>query len=69
MKTRSNGPASAGSPAANASSAGALTTVIRSSAMPAWRHQPRARSVRSRSGSIVTIVPSAGWPRAIHSVE
>ena len=54
---------------ANASSAGALTTVIRSSAMPAWRHQPRARSVRSRSGSIVTIVPSAGWPSASHSVE
>ena len=35
MKARSNGPASAGSPASNASSAGALTTVIRSSAIPA----------------------------------
>ena len=34
MKARSNGPASAGSPAANASSAGALTTVIRSSRDP-----------------------------------
>ena len=53
----------------NASSAGALTTVIRSSSIPASRHQPRARSVRARSGSIVTIVPSAGWPSAIHSVE
>ena len=67
MKTRSNGPASAGSaePAANASRAGRLTTTIRSSAIPAWRHQPRASSVRERSGSIVTIVPSAGWPSAM----
>jgi hypothetical protein len=31
---------------------------------------PAAREVgRSVSGSIVTIVPSAGWPSAIHSVE
>ena len=51
-----------GSPASNASSAGAFTTVIRSSAMPASRHQPRARSVRERSGSMVTIVPSARLP-------
>ena len=44
MKARSNGPASAGSPAANASSAGALTTVIRSSAMPGLA-PPAAREV------------------------
>ena len=69
MKTMSNGPVERRVARPIASSAGALTTVIRSSAMPAWRHQPRARSVRSRSGSMVTIVPSAGWPSAIHSVE
>ena len=44
MKARSNGPASAGSPAAKASSAGALTTVIRSSAMPGLA-PPAAREV------------------------
>ena len=38
-------------------------------AMPAWRQKPRARSVRDRSGSIVTIVAPAGWARAIQSVE
>ena len=60
MKARSNGPASSGVPAAKASSAGALTTSIRSSGTPARRQNSRARSVRSRSGSIVTIVPSVG---------
>src|SRR5664280_2266769 len=71
MNARSNGPASPGSaaPAANASRAGRFTTTIRSSGIPACRHQPRARAVRERSGSIVTIVPSAGWPSAMHSVE
>ncbi len=44
MNAKSNGPTRAGSsaPSANASSAGRLTTTIRSSATPAWRHQPRA---------------------------
>ena len=57
MKARSNGPARAGSSAANASSAFAVTTVICLSGIPAARHQSRARSVRERSGSIVTIDP------------
>src|SRR5665811_1030694 len=57
--TRSNGPARAGSDAAaaNASRAGRLTTTIRASGIPACCHQPRARSVLERSGSIVTIDP------------
>ena len=69
MNARSNGPARAGSRGRERLERRPLTTVIRSSAMPASRHQPRARSVRSRSGSIVTIVPPAGWPSAIQSVE
>ncbi len=71
MKARSNGPASAGSvpPAANASSAGRLTTAIRPSRIPALRQKPRAIVVRATSGSIVAIVPSSGWPSASHRVE
>ena len=69
MKARSNGPRSDGSSAAKASRAGREITVMRSSATPASRHQARARAVRSVSGSIVAIVPSAGWASAIQSVE
>ena len=69
MKTMSNGPRSSGADPANASSAGALTTEMRASGRPARRQKARARSVRSRSGSMVTTVPSAGSASAIHSVE
>ena len=42
---------------------------IEATGRPASRQYARARSVRDRSGSIVTIVPSTGSASAIHSVE
>ena len=64
MNARSKGPRSLGS----SSSALPLTTSMRS-ATPASRQYARARSVRERSGSIVTMSPSAGSAVAIQSAE